>query len=72
MKSNAYCKRVSVCVQQLSNKRLWTGIDGMQIFRLGKHVRCAVWPYRSNLGVSRHPWVSLPPDTPPKRVAKQG
>jgi len=21
---------------------------------------------------SRHPWVSLPPDTPPKRVAKQG
>lgn len=21
---------------------------------------------------SRHPWVSLPPDTPPKRVPKQG
>ena len=21
---------------------------------------------------SRHPWVSLPPDTPPKRMAKQG
>jgi hypothetical protein len=21
---------------------------------------------------TRHPWVSLPPDTPPKRVAKQG
>jgi hypothetical protein len=21
---------------------------------------------------SRHPWVSLPPDTPPKRTAKQG
>jgi hypothetical protein len=21
---------------------------------------------------SRHPWVSLPPDTPPKRAAKQG
>ena len=21
---------------------------------------------------SRHPWFSLPPDTPPKRVAKQG
>ena len=21
---------------------------------------------------SRHPWVSMPPDTPPKRVAKQG
>jgi hypothetical protein len=21
---------------------------------------------------SRHPWVSLPPDTPPKRLAKQG
>ena len=21
---------------------------------------------------SRHPWVSLPPETPPKRVAKQG
>jgi hypothetical protein len=21
---------------------------------------------------SRHPWVSLPPGTPPKRVAKQG
>ena len=21
---------------------------------------------------ARHPWVSLPPDTPPKRVAKQG
>jgi len=21
---------------------------------------------------SRHPWVALPPDTPPKRVAKQG
>jgi len=21
---------------------------------------------------SRHSWVSLPPDTPPKRVAKQG
>jgi hypothetical protein len=21
---------------------------------------------------SRHPWVSFPPDTPPKRVAKQG
>ena len=23
-------------------------------------------------GSARHPWVSLPPDTPPKRVAKQG
>ena len=21
---------------------------------------------------SRHPWVSLPPDTPPKRLPKQG
>src|SRR5580704_13736989 len=21
---------------------------------------------------ARHPWVSLPPDTPPKRIAKQG
>ena len=21
---------------------------------------------------SRHPWISLPPDTPPKRAAKQG
>ena len=21
---------------------------------------------------ARHPWVSLPPDTPPKRMAKQG
>jgi hypothetical protein len=21
---------------------------------------------------TRHPWVSLPPDTPPKRAAKQG
>jgi hypothetical protein len=21
---------------------------------------------------SRHPWITLPPNTPPKRVAKQG
>src|SRR5262249_19061465 len=26
--------KAPVCVQQLSNKRLWTGMDGMQIFRL--------------------------------------
>src|SRR5215831_12300491 len=35
--------RPSVSVQQLSNKRLWTGMDGMQI---GQHGR-SVWPYRS-------------------------
>ena len=38
----------SVGVQQLSNKRLWTGMDGMQI---GQHVR-SVWPYRSDLGAT--------------------
>src|SRR6516164_10909158 len=38
----------SVSVQQLSNKRLWTGMDGMQI---GQHVR-SVWPYHSDLGAT--------------------
>src|SRR5262245_21232689 len=38
----------SISVQQLSNKRLWTGMDGMQI---GQHMR-SVWPYRSDLGAT--------------------
>ena len=38
----------SVSIQQLSNKRLWTGMDGMQI---GQHVR-SVWPYHSDLGAT--------------------
>jgi hypothetical protein len=28
-------------------------------------------PTIGGVGESRHPWVALPPDTPPKRVAKQ-
>jgi hypothetical protein len=30
------------------------------------------FPRADHRSVGRHPWVSLPPDTPPKRAAKQG
>jgi hypothetical protein len=40
--------------------------DTEQIINLKTAKDIAVWEE------SRHPWVSLPPDTPAKRVAKQG
>ena len=50
-----------------------TGFPGYVIVAIGNFAdpsfpapTIAVWEQ------SRHPWVSLPPDTPPKRAAKQG
>jgi hypothetical protein len=43
----------SVVVQQLSNKRLWTGMDGMRIFRLGKMCDCSIGLAAQNLGTLR-------------------
>jgi len=49
------------------------GAGGLRILAIGTFAdpsfpapTIAVWE------ASRHPWVSLPPDTPPKRFAKQG
>ena len=51
----------------------WVGFPGYVAVAIGNFAdpnfpapTIAVWEE------SRHPWVSLPPDTPPKRVAKQG
>ncbi len=53
----------------LGKRRLsWTSNRGYRQLRRPEFSAptIAVWEQ------SRHPWVSLPPDTPPKRVARQG
>jgi hypothetical protein len=42
------------------------GFPGYVAVAIGIAPTIAIWEE------SRHPWVSLPPDTPPKRMAKQG